>query len=109
MTEKGGDAQEAKEHLRQFVPQGNWHTAKYLSDVAPHQYIRMREEPKLASDLIWTIHDYGVDEEFQVYGHKKMYRYYYLDGYKYWYMEPFLGGGELHPDSVVNRAKVEGD
>ena len=102
----GGDAQEARDHLRNTIPQGKWHKAKYLSEAAPHEYIRSKEEPKLSADLIYTIHDYGVDEEFQVYSHKAIYRYYYLDGYKYWYMKPFLADGTLDPDTVVNRAKA---
>jgi len=106
VTTTGCDATEAMEHLRHFIPQGKWHTAKYLSNVAPHEYIRSKEEPKLAADLIYTIHDYGIDEEFQVYNHRAVYRYYYLDGYKYWYMKPFLADGTLDPDTVVNRAKA---
>ena len=109
VTTTGGDASEAMEHLRHFIPQGNWHRAKYLSDVAPHEYIRMREEPRLATDLIWTIRDYGVDEEFTLHNYRKTYRYLYLGEYKYWYMEPFLGNSKLHHDSIVNRARVERD
>ena len=106
VTTTGGDASEAMEHLRHFIPQVKWHKAKYLSDVAPHEYIRMREETRLATDLIWTIYDYGVDEEFRLRNHRKTYRYLYLDGYKYWYMEPFLGDLKLHHDSIVNGAQV---
>jgi hypothetical protein len=94
--------------LQTAIAEGKWHHAKYLSAVAPHEYIRSREEPELSADLIWSIKERGRDEEFKIYGHKKTYRYLYLDGYKYWYMKPFLEDGTLDPDTVVNRAIGEG-
>ena len=87
---------EATGVLRGLIPDANWHTAKYLSDVAPHQYIRKHEEPDLASKFISAIGEHGVNEEFTIYGRTKIYRYLYLDGWKYWYIDP-----------VVNRANSE--
>ena len=90
------------------ISEGNWHTAKHLSDVAPHEYVVLRENPEVATSLILAIKDHGEDELYEIkkYNHKKMYRCLYIGEYKYWYMSPFLPDGSIHPKSIVNRAKV---
>jgi UDP-galactopyranose mutase len=71
-----------------------WKVAKTYSD-APHEYTLRHQDPAVFEWYRDKIKSEGRAEKFTLRGRTAAYRYYYVDGYKYWIIR-----------NVLNRAKV---
>ena len=74
-----------------------WIWARTYADIAPHWYIREREQPDMFNTLQKAIKEYGVNEWYTNYKKNKyICRYLYLDEHKYWRMGSILNRALIH-------------
>lgn len=82
--------------LRTLFANCTWHVAKTMPNI-PHSYTRGREWGSWEHFrwAVYFIREHGIDERF----YSRIYRYFYLDGYKHWTMDE-------NPNDVIliNRA-----
>ena len=85
--------------FRKFIGAQEWTASKH---VAAHEYIvRARvKNDVLFNEFVLKIRKSGFNAKFK----GTTYRYYELDGYKYWTM-----GAPLHETIIINRAKSDKD
>ena len=84
--------------IREFIATHEWHFAKTMPEI-PHWYC-LRKDKGDIEEFTWfarTIREHSVPGQF--YG--KAYHYFYLDGYKYWRMDPTAEECDL-----INRDKI---
>ena len=84
--------------IREFIATHEWHFAKTMPQI-PHWYC-LRKDKGDIEEFTWfakTIREHSVPGQF--YG--KTYYYFYLDGYKYWWMDPTPEECDL-----INRDKI---
>ena len=87
------------QRARQFIDSHIWHFAKTMPDI-PHWYCLLKDKGDV-EEFRWFaayIREHSVPGQF--YG--KTYYYYYLDGYKYWWMDATVEECDL-----INRDKVQ--
>lgn len=85
--------------VRNFIDTHEWHFAKTMPQI-PHWYCLLKDKGDV-EEFRWFaayIREHSVPGTF--YG--KTYHYFYLDGYKYWWMDPTVEECDL-----INRDKVE--
>ena len=85
--------------VRNFIDTHEWHFAKTMPQI-PHWDCLLKDKGDV-EEFRWFaayIREHSVPGQF--YG--KTYYYYYLDGYKYWWMDPSVEECDL-----INRDKVE--
>ena len=88
----------AKEHFSELVERGNWTFAKTMKSI-PHEYVvkgKTINEQDYACMHAYIL-KYGTDEKFG----KRVFRYLYIGGFKYWYMRE-----KLDESICINRARV---
>lgn len=61
-----------------------WRDAKTYRRFAPHEYILQEDYPDIFFGWQERITEQGVDEPFTLFGHTKIYRYFYTDQHRYW-------------------------
>ena len=86
-------------HVRAFIDSHEWHFAKTMPEI-PHWYCLLKDKGDL-EEFRWFaayIREHSVPGEY--YG--KTYYYYYLDGYKYWWID-----GSVEECDLINRDKVQ--
>lgn len=84
--------------IREFIATHEWHFAKTMPQI-PHWYC-LRKDKGDIEEFTWfarAIREHSVPGQF--YG--KTYYYFYLDGYKYWWMDPTPEECDL-----INRDKI---
>lgn len=85
--------------VRNFIDTHEWHFAKTMPQI-PHWYCLLKDKGDV-EEFRWFadyIREHSVPGQF--YG--KTYYYYYLDGYKYWWMDATVEECDL-----INRDKVQ--
>jgi hypothetical protein len=91
------------EDMREFIASVRWQFAKTMADI-PHEYTVKfwLDKPGLEMFYRVVIHirHHGYDEKFG----RKTFRYYDLDGFKYWTM-----GNSLHVTKLINRARIDSE
>ena len=88
-----------------FVSEVTWRFAKTMP-LWPHWYVMEQWNPDREAEfaeLVRRIFEEGRDEEWGSGTYRRTVRYYYLDGYKYWAMDPTIDETDL-----VNRARLDG-
>jgi hypothetical protein len=86
------------------LERGRWTFAKTYARFAPHEWLA-KGRTITPGDFLFAacmIQEHGVDEEFQVFHHRRTYRYLYLGRYKYWLME------DAETSTIINRVPIEG-
>ena len=71
--------------VREFIEAHEWHFAKTMPEI-PHWYCLLSDKGD-REEFLWFaryIGEHSVEGRFC----GKTYRYYFLDGYKYWIMDP---------------------
>ena len=89
------------ERARKFIAAHSWHFAKTMPEI-PHWYCLLKDKGDV-DEFRWFaayIREHSVPGQF--YG--KTYYYYYLDGYKYWWMDATVEECDL-----INRDIVDGE
>ena len=87
--------------IREFIDTHEWHFAKTMPEI-PHWYC-LRKDKGDIEEFTWfakTIREHSIEGQF----HGRTYYYFYLDGYKYWWMDPTPEECDL-----INRDKVNED
>ena len=71
--------------VREFIDSSKWIFARTMADI-PHWYCLLRdcEDRNLFLKFVRFMEEHSVTGTFC----GKQYRYFYLDGYRYWHMDP---------------------
>ena len=94
-TDTRGHMDDAR--MRDFVNAHDWTFATTYKDTAPHEYVVIKpdnKERKIFEAIVLYIRARGYDEKYE----GRTYRYYDLDGKKYWTM-----GDPLEVTIILNR------
>lgn len=100
-TQKDQELPEELERVRQFIDTHEWHFAKTMPQI-PHWYCLLKDKND-KEDFRWFathIRKHSKPGQFYV----RTYYYYYLDGYKYWWMD-----NAVEECILINRDEVKLD
>jgi len=96
-----GIPDEHVERARRYIANVRWQRAKTYEEKAPHEYTVRKWAPELDDEFKWFvmfIREFGITEKFW----KNKYKYFYLDGFRYWTM-----GSPLPGTILINRCEAD--